>query len=107
VHQDGLVHVSQLAHRFVNDAREIVKAGDIVKVRVLEVDLPRKRIALTLKLDARPAPKGEHTDNAHKNAHKAAYRGERPALRAAATAAAGQEGGSAMAEAFARLRSGR
>ena len=48
VHQDGLVHVSQLAHRFVSDAREIVKTGDIVKVRVLEVDLARKRIALTM-----------------------------------------------------------
>ena len=57
VHQDGLVHVSQLANKFVNDAREIVKAGDIVKVRVVEVDLQRRRIALTMKLDAKPAPK--------------------------------------------------
>jgi uncharacterized protein len=50
VHQDGLVHVSQLADRFVKDPRDVVKAGDIVKVRVLEVDLARKRIALTMKL---------------------------------------------------------
>ena len=50
VHQDGLVHVSQLADRFVKDPREVVKAGDIVKVRVVEIDLPRKRIALTMKL---------------------------------------------------------
>ncbi len=50
VHQDGLVHVSQLAHRFIKDAREIVKAGDIVKVQVVEVDVARKRIALTMKL---------------------------------------------------------
>ncbi len=50
VHQDGLVHVSQLADRFVKDPRDIVKAGDIVKVRVVDVDLPRKRIALTMKL---------------------------------------------------------
>ncbi len=49
VHQDGLVHVSQLADRFVKDPRDVVKAGDIVKVRVVEVDLPRKRIALTMK----------------------------------------------------------
>ena len=49
VHQDGLVHVSQLADRFVKDPREVVKAGDIVKVRVVEVDLERKRIALTMK----------------------------------------------------------
>jgi uncharacterized protein len=55
VHQDGLVHVSMLAHRFIKDPRELVKAGDIVKVKVLEVDLQRRRIALTMKLDAAPA----------------------------------------------------
>jgi uncharacterized protein len=49
VHQDGLVHVSQLADRFVKDPHAVVKAGDIVKVRVLEVDMPRKRIALTMR----------------------------------------------------------
>lgn len=54
VHQDGLVHVSQLAHKFVSDAREVVKTGDIVKVQVLEVDVPRKRISLTMKLGAAP-----------------------------------------------------
>jgi len=53
VHQDGLVHVSQLADRFVKDPRDVVKAGDIVKVRVVDVDLPRKRIALTMKLQKR------------------------------------------------------
>ena len=53
VHQDGLVHVSQLADRFVKDPRDVVKAGDIVKVRVVDVDLPRKRIALTMKLQER------------------------------------------------------
>jgi protein Tex len=58
VHQDGLVHVSQLSNKFVNDAREVVKTGDIVKVKVLEVDLARKRISLTMKLDAAPAQKG-------------------------------------------------
>lgn len=51
VHQDGLVHVSALSKSFVRDPREVVKSGDIVKVKVLEVDLPRKRIALTLRLD--------------------------------------------------------
>jgi uncharacterized protein len=50
VHQDGMVHVSQLADRFVKDPREVVKAGDIVKVKVVEVDLKRRRIALTMKL---------------------------------------------------------
>jgi protein Tex len=59
VHQDGLVHVSQLASRFVKDPREVVKAGDIVRVKVLEVDLPRRRIGLTMKLDTdTPRPSG-------------------------------------------------
>ena len=52
VHQDGLVHVSQLSNRFVQDAHEVVKTGQIVKVKVLEVDVARKRISLTMKLDA-------------------------------------------------------
>jgi protein Tex len=63
VHQDGLVHVSQLADRFVKNPHEVVKAGDIVKVRVVDVDLPRKRIALSMRKDdgsARPvAASGE------------------------------------------------
>jgi protein Tex len=52
VHQDGLVHISQLADKFVKDPRDVVKAGDVVKVRVVEVDAPRKRIALTMKSGA-------------------------------------------------------
>ena len=51
VHQDGLVHVSQLADRFVKDPHEVVKAGDVVSVRVVEVDVPRKRIGLTMRKD--------------------------------------------------------
>ncbi len=51
VHQDGLVHVSALSNRFVKDPREVVKAGDVVKVKVLEVDIARKRIGLTMRLD--------------------------------------------------------
>ena len=50
VHQDGLVHISMLADQFVKDPRDVVKAGDVVKVKVLEVDLPRKRISLTMRL---------------------------------------------------------
>jgi uncharacterized protein len=94
VHQDGLVHVSQLANRFVSDAREIVKTGDIVNVRVVEVDLARKRIALTMKLDAKPAA-------------KVAAAGFRPAARSEKVRPAAPQTGSAMAEAFAKLRSGR
>ena len=52
VHQDGLVHISQLADRFVKDPHEVVKAGDLVKVRVVEVDIPRKRIGLTMRKDS-------------------------------------------------------
>ena len=71
VHQDGLVHVSQLADRFVKDPHEVVKAGDVVKVRVVEVDIARKRIGLSMRRenaggaptvrtrDAGPQPRGK------------------------------------------------
>jgi uncharacterized protein len=66
VHQDGLVHVSELADRFVKDPHEIVKAGDVVKVRVKEVDVGRKRIALTMRSGAidRTAPDGSRAQAA-------------------------------------------
>lgn len=66
VHQDGLVHVSQLADRFVKDPHEVVKAGDVVKVRVVEVDAKRKRIALSMRRDdgsSAPAPRVESRGN--------------------------------------------
>jgi len=94
VHQDGLIHVSQLANKFVNDAREVVNTGDIVKVKVLEVDLARKRIALTMKPDAKPAAPGAGGGNSY----RAAGRGERR------SSTAPQPSGSAMADAFARLQ---
>lgn len=58
VHQDGLAHVSALSKTYVKDPRDVVKPGDIVKVKVLEVDIPRKRISLTLRLDDESAPQG-------------------------------------------------
>lgn len=70
VHQDGLVHVSQLADRFVKDPNEVVKVGDVVKVRVTEVDVKRKRIGLTMRKDgggereARPAPRDDRNARA-------------------------------------------
>ncbi|BBT64315.1 Tex family protein [Aeromonas hydrophila] len=70
VHQDGLMHISSLTDRFVKDPREVVKAGDIVRVKVLEVDVPRKRISLTMRLDekagqpARKPAEPRHTGNA-------------------------------------------
>ncbi|MBW4050789.1 MAG: RNA-binding transcriptional accessory protein [Proteobacteria bacterium] len=60
VHQDGLVHISMMSERFIKDPREMVKAGDVVKVKVLEVDLQRRRIALTMRLgDASPRARPE------------------------------------------------
>ena len=58
VHQDGLVHVSALSDRFVKDPHSVVKAGQVVKVKVLEVDLPRKRIALTMRMGDQPQAAG-------------------------------------------------
>jgi uncharacterized protein len=102
VHQDGLVHVSQLSNKFVNDAREVVKAGDIVKVKVLEVDLARKRISLTMKLDAPSAPR-DAAGKGGDNSYRPAARGERHAApRGAAQPAQG-----AMAAAFAKLQTKR
>jgi len=82
VHQDGLVHVSQLADKFIKDAHEVVKAGDVVKVRVLEVDMARKRISLTMKKntgDAPPPPRTEKRDPAARNAMPPPRRENKPA----------------------------
>lgn len=59
VHQDGLVHISALSNTFVKDPREVVKAGDIVKVKVMDVDIPRKRIALSMRMDDQPGEKSD------------------------------------------------
>ena len=104
VHQDGLIHVSQLAHKFVNDAREVVKTGDVVKVKVLEVDLSRQRISLTMKLDAVPAERGGKDGAGAGNRFQPAGRGERPAR---AGAPAMPAAGGAMAAAFAKLQTKR
>ena len=89
VHQDGLVHISALANRYVADPREIVKAGDVVKVKVLEVDAERKRIALTMRLD----------DDATASGKKDRPRGDKrpPQKQEKMT-------NTAMANAFAKLR---
>ncbi len=68
VHQDGLVHVSQLSHKFVTDPHTVVKTGDIVRVQVLDVDAARKRIALTMKLGAAPAPRSSPSASAMSSA---------------------------------------
>jgi uncharacterized protein len=101
VHQDGLVHVSQLAHKFVNDAREVVKTGDIVKVKVMEVDVERKRIGLSMKLDAAPRQQGDRGERGPRdNRFEGAGRGYAQPPRRANEAAQP----SAMASAFAKLQ---
>ena len=107
VHQDGLVHVSALSHKFVKDPREVVKAGDVVKVKVLEVDLPRQRIALTMRLDdplgdarqAREARGGERRDERGPRRDGGGPRGGTPKPGNAPA-----PGNNALADAFARAR---
>lgn len=110
VHQDGLIHISALADRYVKDPREVVKAGDIVKVRVLEVDIPRKRIALTRRLDDTPPPVREERGmqgargnngggNGPRNGRDGGGRGQGGASRPSAPPA-----DNALAAAFARAR---
>jgi len=74
VHQDGLVHISAMSKTFVKDPRAVVKPGDIVRVKVLEVDKPRKRIALTLRLDDEVGSKAERTGVPHRDDSRAATR---------------------------------
>jgi uncharacterized protein len=105
VHQDGLIHVSQLSNKFVTDAREVVKTGDIVKVRVLEVDLSRQRVSLTMKLDAPTGPKG--TGAGRDNGFKPAARNERAPSGAGRGASQQPQGQSAMAAAFSKLQTKR
>jgi len=94
VHQDGLVHVSQMSHKYITDAREVVKTGQIVKVKVLEVDVARKRISLTMKLDAAPARR----DGPRDNRFEGAGRGQAAPRRSEPVAQ------NAMASAFAKLQ---
>lgn len=87
VHQDGLVHISQLSDRFVKDPKDVVKVGDRISVRVLEVDLERKRIALTAKKGGAPAAKGAN------QAGDARGPGNRGASQPSSRPVQGQKGG--------------
>ena len=101
VHQDGLVHVSQLSSKFITDAREIVKTGDIVKVKVTEVDVARKRIGLTMKLnDAAPA----NAQRTRENRFEGGPRQGQQTHRSSGSAQSVNAGQSAMASAFAKLQ---
>ncbi|WP_045767543.1 Tex family protein [Xanthomonas albilineans] len=111
VHQDGLVHISALSDSYVKDPREVVKAGDIVKVKVLEVDVARKRIALTRRLDDTPAPTraGERDGSARAPAgavRRAQRGGNREGGNAKARPPAIAPANNALADAFARAKRG-
>jgi uncharacterized protein len=98
VHQDGLVHISMLADRFVKDPHEVVKAGDVVRVKVLEVDLKRNRVALTMRLSERPPqPQRDAGPRSQDRAPK-------PQQMKASPPPSASSAGGALAEAFARAR---
>jgi uncharacterized protein len=95
VHQDGLVHVSALSNKFVKDPHTMVKAGDVVKVKVLEVDIARKRIALTMRLSDEAAPRTDAVK---------VSRGGTPPPNAPRSTQRSPEPAGAMAAAFAKLK---
>ena len=97
VHQDGLVHISALSNRFVDDPHKVVKAGDIVQVKVVEVDLPRKRIALTMRLDD-PIEAGRSSGGRRESAAKPARNAKSSGGQTAAPL------NHAMADALAKLK---
>ncbi|TCP96247.1 uncharacterized protein EDC44_10568 [Cricetibacter osteomyelitidis] len=94
VHQDGLVHISSLSDRFVEDPHQVVKTGDVVKVKVLEVDVARKRTALTMRLDEKPTEKSAKTDRTLSAKPRTAHNADRSNRD-------NRQGNSAMGNAFA------
>lgn len=103
VHQDGLVHVSALSTKFVKDPREVVKAGDVVKVKVLEVDIPRKRIALTMRLDD-PIGEAAATAGGGKRDDRGGKRDAGPRSSGPKPGSAPAPSNNAFADAFAKAR---
>ncbi|MFC4698637.1 Tex family protein [Glaciecola siphonariae] len=109
VHQDGLVHISSLTNKFIKDPREVVKTGDVVKVKVMEVDIKRKRISLTMRLDddvnahksdtSSPKKASANRPSSSKGAHAAKNSRGKPAQGANNAAM-----GNAFAEAFAKAK---
>lgn len=100
VHQDGLVHISSLADKFVEDPHTVVKAGDIVKVKVMEVDLQRKRIALSMRLDEQPGEGSARRGGGNNNA-PARDKTSRPAANKPKPRNSTPTGNSAMGDALA------
>ena len=108
VHQDGLVHVSAMSTKFIKDPHEVVKAGQVVKVKVLEMDVKRQRIALTMRLDDDFARwRGTRSNGsaaAGPRGGRVAAGGSARDVRGAAAASASRKQASAMAAAFAKLK---
>ena len=111
VHQDGLVHISSMTDKFISDPREVVKAGDIVKVKVLEVDVPRKRISFTMRLNEEPGAKQNAKAQARDNRHSGKDKpnkhnrsGNRNNSRANNNKPENNAMGNAFAEAFAKIK---
>ncbi len=104
VHQDGLIHVSALADRFVKDPRDVVKAGDIVKVRVVEVDLQRRRIGLTRRLDDTPAGRDDGAARPRSGTSAPVERGRPRSAGGERGKPAAAPADNALAAAFARAR---
>jgi uncharacterized protein len=98
VHQDGLVHISALAERFVKDPRDVVKAGDIVRVKVMEIDQPRKRIALSMRLSDKAGEQGSQRGQPPRRPGKGTKVGQEKS---------GQAAGGAFGAAFAHARTKR
>ena len=99
VHQDGLIHISALAEKFVKDAHEVVKAGQVVKVKVLEIDIKRQRVALTMRLNDTPIRNANTNTGGSFQAKPS-----QTARQTASLQTAVPQGGNAMAEAFAKLK---
>ncbi len=106
VHQDGLVHISSLTDKFVSDPYTIVKAGDVVKVKVMEVDAERKRIALSMRLDEKPSEKSTNRATSKTTSGKPTQNGGgKPQHRAKQKSQpANAAMGNAFADAFAKLK---
>ena len=112
VHQDGLVHISAMTHRFISDPHTIVKAGDIVKVKIVEVDKDRRRIGLTMKLEEeqtpKPKPAASRPTARPKNqaTHQKPVSDKRPAIKKPAPAPQKTIFNTSMADALSKLKRG-
>ena len=104
VHQDGLVHISSITDKFISDPREVIKAGDIVKVKVMEVDSARKRISLSMRLDETATAKPAHTQPKTKAHNKSAHNPKQGQQHNKPKQPSNSMMGNAFADAFAKAK---